>query len=788
MATVLFVHLDQNFSMVLNTFAAFSSQDGTASGFEYSYLTTGGGDWEFDGAGITTSGGGQLNGGTIDAVQLDMDNDNETVPEVSIVGLGGVAASTFGIGVGLFNQQRDAFWSAALGGGDTFIFTMADYTVNLDIYGDRPDISDGLSYTGGADTFVDGGTGLTGFSKIIGDFQITNGTGNGGADSFTVGAQVLIGDFDGVSAGATGVGGDDSISPARLADNAGGFFWIIGDAVSVQGTLTAGDDTIDLRNTNVTGVTQNIFLMGDTAQVNGGGAVIGGSDTIYGSSRGEFIYGDDGNDSAGVTGGMDYIYAGGGADSIKGQGGNDFLSGGAGADTLDGGDGFDTAYYFGASAGVNINLATGVGLGDEAQGDTLIGIEHVVGTQHDDTITGDAAVFQDLTGGSGADSISGGDGQDRMFGGFGVDTLIGGAGSDTVFSGDDGDSLDGGADIDTANYIFSLAAVAVSLETGLGTGGEAAGDTLTGIENITGSTFNDTLTGSNGVANYLTGDDGADSLSGLSGADTVDAGAGDDTLVGGDDNDEFAAGDGDDVMDGGAGGDLAFGGAGDDDIAGVGGDDTLLGQGGRDTMVGGGSNDALYGGDAGDSLRGGLENDQLFGEAQHDYLGGDGGNDSLDAGTGDDTVFGGTQRDRAFGGSGADLINGGGGNDTLQGGNDNDTLLGGKLFDVLQGGDGNDSLDGGLGDDIIFGETGNDTIVFALGGAQDTLRDFTEGAGVGDVIRLVGFGPAFDTFAEILAAATDNGVDTTIAFGGGDTLILRGVVVSQLNADDFTFG
>jgi hypothetical protein len=56
------------------------------------------------------------------------------------------------------------------------------------------------------------------------------------------------------------------------------------------------------------------------------------------------------------------------------------------------------------------------------------------------------------------------------------------------------------------------------------------------------------------------------------------------------------------------------------------------------------------------------------------------------------------------------------------------------------------------------------------------------------VARLVGFGAAFDSFAEVLAAATDDGVHTTINFGGGDVIVLRGVLVSQLAADDFTFG
>ncbi len=54
--------------------------------------------------------------------------------------------------------------------------------------------------------------------------------------------------------------------------------------------------------------------------------------------------------------------------------------------------------------------------------------------------------------------------------------------------------------------------VNVSLVTGLGHGGDAEGDTLIRIENLTGSAFNDTLEG-NGGNNVLTGGAGIDTVS-----------------------------------------------------------------------------------------------------------------------------------------------------------------------------------------------------------------------------------------------------------------------------------
>ncbi len=98
-------------------------------------------------------------------------------------------------------------------------------------------------------------------------------------------------------------------------------------------------------------------------------------------------------------------------------------------------------------------------------------------------------------------------------------------------------------------------------------------------------------------------------------------------------------------------------------------------------------------------------------------------------------------------------------------------------------------MSGGLGDDTVIGNGGNDVFIFASGDGNDTFETFTEGAGVGDVIQLSGFGAAFDTFAEVMAAATDDGFgNTVIDFGGGDTITLTGITSANLHDDDFVFG
>ena len=314
--------------------------------------------------------------------------------------------------------------------------------------------------------------------------------------------------------------------------------------------------------------------------------------------------------------------------NIEGSSGDDTLQGGTGGDSLDGGLGTDTASYLNSSAGVTVDLAAGTGSGGDAQGDTLVGIENLTGSGYDDSLTGD----------SNANTLDGGAGNDTLDGGAGDDTLLGGAGAD---------SLDGGAGTDTADYSGSAAAVTVNLTTGSGSGGDAEGDTLVGIENLTGSAQDDTLTG-DGNANTLLGNDGNDTLSG---------GAGDDNLDGGNDDDTLIGGAGADTLDGGIGSDTAsyIGSAAAvtvDLAAGTasGGDaqgdsftsiENLIGSANNDVLTGSTQANVLDGG--ADSLDGGLGDDILVWDAIDPTIDGGTGNDTLrvDSGDADLTAFGG---------------------------------------------------------------------------------------------------------------------------------------------------
>jgi dienelactone hydrolase len=105
-------------------------------------------------------------------------------------------------------------------------------------------------------------------------------------------------------------------------------------------------------------------------------------------------------------------------------------------------------------------------------------------------------------------------GADTIIASSGADTLLGDAGNDTLSGGAGADVLDGGAGVDTADYSTSQLGVIVSLASGTGQGGEAQGDTLTGIENLNGGAGADALIG-NTTANILIGNAGADILDGL---------------------------------------------------------------------------------------------------------------------------------------------------------------------------------------------------------------------------------------------------------------------------------
>lgn len=234
---------------------------------------------------------------------------------------------------------------------------------------------------------------------------------------------------------------------------------------------------------------------------------------IEGDDTSQTIAGNDVAETIRGGGGNDVLQAVGGSDILFGDDGADRLIGGSGADQLDGGAGVDMADYRTSGAAVQVNLFAHSGLGGDAEGDTLVLIENLAGSQFGDVLTGDDAVNR-LQGFDGNDQLQGGGGNDRLLGGLGADVINGGDG------------------VDTADYSNSLAAVSVNLKLNMGQGADAAGDTFVAIENLSGSDFNDTLTGDD-LNNRLSGVDGNDTLIGHGGIDYLVGGTGNDVMTGG---------------------------------------------------------------------------------------------------------------------------------------------------------------------------------------------------------------------------------------------------------------
>ncbi len=445
------------------------------------------------------------------------------------------------------------------------------------------------------------------------------------------------------------------------------------------------------------------------------------ADTIVGSDRRDLLIGTDGAET--IVGGL-------GDDDIYGEAGDDIIEGGEGADRIYGGDGIDTVTFTNSNIGVVVDLQSLIGQGGQAQGDIFFGIENISGSGYSDTLRGDAGVNV-LTGLGGGDVLVGRGGDDQLFGGLGNDTLDGGEGADV---------LDGGEGVDTATYATSSSAVQVSLASATASGGDAAGDELTSIENLTGSEFDD----------VLEGDDQANRLAGGRGNDRLVGGAGDDVLIGGAGADELIGGEGIDradyttstsavtvnMTDASAGGGDA---AGDtfqsiEQIVGSYHDDTLIGDAGDNWFRGGRGADTIVGGD---------------------------GFDTADYSASDDAVAVDLETGAGSAGEAA--------GDQLSG---IEMLVGSSYVDQLSGSAADETFDGRFGDDLLAGRAGSDTYLFGFDSGNDTVAELGDAT---DIDRIA-FGPAIS--AKDVSFSQD-GNDLIIELEHDDGLLIDTLRVSD---------
>ncbi|WAP69474.1 hypothetical protein [Jiella pelagia] len=368
--------------------------------------------------------------------------------------------------------------------------------------------------------------------------------------------------------------------------------------------------------------------------------------------------------------------------------------------------------------------------------------------------------------GLGPDTLEGSFTSQTLLGFDGDDVLIGGGGSDLLIGGQGADRLDGGAWLDTASYKDSATGVIVNLAIGRGAFGDAAGDTLINIEHVNGSRF----------ADVLTGDDGINILRGGAGNDIIRGYAENDLLFGGDGSDTIFGGDGKDRINGEAGHDRLSGGMGTDTVFGHLGDDVIIGDadGTADTYNGEVGNDAIDYSAVTTAIDVNFANGVATGSAI--------GRDSL---AGFERVFAGSGNDSLVANAETFLMDGGAGNDTMLGSSGANILVGGLGNDILNGFDGYDRLNGGAGDDRLAGGGNNDVFIFADGFGTDVVVDFNEFSSA-EKIDLSAV-TAITSFADLAANhLTQVGADAVIT-DGANTITLNGVLIADLDANDFLF-
>lgn len=539
-----------------------------------------------------------------------------------------------------------------------------------------------------------------------------------------------------------------------------------------------------------------------------------GNDTLTGADEADILTGLAGNDTIYGNVGADTLYGGDGNDSLFGGSEDDLLRGGAGNDYFDGGEGVDTLDYTGSTAAVLLNLSNGTAEGGHAVGDVFTGMENLIGSGFNDTLTGNL----------GNNVIYGMAGNDILDGGVGADTMYGGLGDDIYFidNVDDVVSEASGGGTDTVNSSVSHVL-----------GADFEHLTLTGGQNIngTGNAGNNIITGNSGSTaltgnNLLQGLAGNDVLYGNAGMDTLDGGTGSDTMYGGTGSDLF-------IVD--AVGDqvIEYAGGGEDTVAAsitymL--TDPLTSNHIEHVTLTGSGNISAFGNNQKNKLFGNEGNNGLYGGAGNDSLRGEEGNDTLDGGTGNDTMIGGLGNDvyyvdhsqddviEAIGGGidtvytainnyglelhvenlvlGTGVLNGSGNNldnvltgnasnNLLEGESGNDTLYGGDGNDTLDGGTGADSMEGGAGDDVYkidhVGDIAHESAVGSSGIDRVEIRvDHTMGFGIENLV-VIGSGDTDGTGNALnnimTGAAGDNvlngmdGNDTLYGMDGDDTLI-----------------
>ena len=685
-------------------------------------------------------------------------------------------------------------------------------------------------YGGGGDDTLDGGAG----DDLL--------VGGAGADTLMGG----MGDGDTISYG---------YSPAGVTINL--------DDGTARGGNADGDTIVDMgedRVENVIGSEHDDAITGNRYANSLWGR--GGNDELDGLRGNDMLFGGSGDDD--LDGGR-------GDDTLEGGYGADVLTGGDGMNTASyagsmmgvtvrlhnskamGGDaegdtfaGRVTATYTNEDdEEIEVSLPDIANLTGSANADVLAGDfrdNEISGGGGDDKIYGGPGGGADSTnadtlsgdggddmifGGAGDDELDGGAGNDMLVGGAGNDMLVGGAGSDmiyadamdTVINGfmvndpdtadvDESDeSVNNAMDVDTLSY----AMVDNENETGITA---ALADTITNIENIVGSKYDDVLTGDD-QNNVIEGGRGRDDLDGGDGMDTLSYENSDDWVrvtlnntgdatasrghARGDmaENFENIMGSAyDDDLTGNDAANVLMGGDGDDEIVGSDGADTVEGGAGADELDGdhgnrpdGGGADqqerdaadvlSYAGSDAGVTVNlatasasgGHAEGDTIVTFEVETQVEVDGETETIETDVSTfEYVTGSMHDDRLTGDDRANHLVGGGGGDTLRGGAGADLVIGGPGADMLDGGEDEDEKDNMIPDPDDDDPT-NGTDMIAASEDWAVYKSAKEGIMVDLSTNMGTGGDAMgDTLVNIELVWGSEHADTFIASNGADII------------------
>jgi Ca2+-binding RTX toxin-like protein len=479
----------------------------------------------------------------------------------------------------------------------------------------------------------------------------------------------------------------------------------------------------------------------------------------------------------------------------------------------------------------NATIARAVATGTIIDDDTVppVTTTDIVGSSQAQLLLG-TSLNDRIKAGAGDDVVYGWNGNDAISGEDGNDILEGGAGHDV---------LNGGNGTDTASYVTAGRSVTVNL--GLTTAQNTVGagsDKLISIENVTGSAFNDTLTG-NSVANVLYGGTGNDKMTGNAGNDTYYVDSFKDVVI-------EAKNQGTDTVYSSVqfitGGqyieNVTLTGVLNSYAVGNALNNVLNGNSGKNNLTGGAGNDTLNGGKGADGMTGGIGNDIYYVDNLGDFIveKADEGTDTVYSsvnfniggqyiekliltGTGNINGLGNAKVNTLTGNAGANMLDGRQGADTMSGGAGNDTYyvdnagdkvieangkgadtvyssvsfaLGGQYIEkLILTGAGNINATGNSQANILIGNAGKNTLTGGIG--HDTLT-----GGAGTDIFFFGAGSGKDTITDFSASQNDSlnlhaynqatavitqvGNDTVIDLGGGNIITLTGALKTDVTS------